>query len=88
MHTALLEYIFGLKPDYRACGSTRADPAWTDFSVLRHFRGASYQVNFRNPQGVEHGIKSISMDGNPIEGNLLPVFTDGKTHEVEVLMGN
>ena len=67
MHTALLEFIFGLKPDYRGLRiDPCVDPAWTDL-VLRRFRGASYQVNFRNPQGVEHGVKSISMDGSPIQ---------------------
>jgi cellobiose phosphorylase len=89
MHTALLEYIFGLKPEY---GGLRidpcVDPSWTDFSVLRHFRGASYRIHFSNPEGLERGVKSIHVDGSPIQGNLLPVVQDGKLHDVEVLMGN
>jgi cellobiose phosphorylase len=89
MHTALLEYIFGLKPEY---GGMRidpcVDPAWTNFSIERSFRGATYRIHFKNPDGVEHGIKHMTLDGNLIQGNLLPVLSDGQTHEVEVLMGS
>jgi len=88
MHTALTEYILGLKPDYDGLKiDPCVDPSWTDFSVQRQFRGASYRIHFRNPDGVERGVQSIMVDGKPIEGNLLPVFSDGKMHEVEVRMG-
>jgi cellobiose phosphorylase len=88
MHTALLEYIFGLKPEYAGLRiDPCVDPFWKDFSAVRHFRGAIHQIHFRNPEGVEHGIKEITVDGSPIQGNLLPVLSDGKTHAVEVLMG-
>jgi hypothetical protein len=29
----------------------------------------------------------ITVDGAPLAGNALPVFADGKTHEVDVLLG-
>jgi cellobiose phosphorylase len=88
MHTALLEYIFGLKPEYEGLRiDPCVDPAWTDFSVTRKFRGAIYQIDFRNPHAVEYGVKSMTMDGKPVQGNLLPVLSDGKTHAVEVVIG-
>jgi cellobiose phosphorylase len=88
MHTALLEYIYGLKPDYAGLRiDPCVDPSWTEFSALRHFRGAIYRIHFSNPDRVERGVKSILVDGKEIQGNLLPVFADGKTHVVEVLMG-
>ena len=33
------------------------------------------------------GVKSVTVDGKAIEGNVLPVFGDGKAHTVEVVMG-
>jgi cellobiose phosphorylase len=88
MHTALLEYIFGLKPEYDGLRiDPCVDPSWKEFSVVRQFRGTSYRIHFRNPQGLERGIKSVTLDGKSIQGNLLPVMSDGKTHAVEVLMG-
>ena len=89
MHTALLEYIYGVKPDYPGLRlDPCVDPTWTDFSVQRQFRGATYRIHFSNPEGVERGVQSINVDGKPIPGNLLPVFPDGKTHKVEVRMGS
>jgi cellobiose phosphorylase len=87
MHTALLEYIFGLKPDYDGLRiDPCVDPSWTDFSLMRQFRGATYRIHFKNPDGVECGVKSLQVDGKPILGNLLSVLSDGQTHEVNVLM--
>jgi len=89
MHTALLEYIFGLQPDYDGLRiDPCVDPAWMDFSVQRQFRGSIYQIHFHNPDGVERGVRSVMLDGQPMQGNLLPVHSDGKIHAVEVVMGN
>jgi len=44
-----------------------------------------------NSAGVEKGVKSVALDGKPLnataDGALLPVLGDGKTHEVTVVMG-
>jgi len=32
-------------------------------------------------------VVSVTVDGKAIEGNVLPVFADGKNHAVEVVMG-
>ncbi len=88
MHQALTETIFGLKPDYDGLLlDPCVDPAWTDFSITRTFRGANYRIHFDNKAGVERGVKSVSVDGKRIEGNKLPVFADGNTHTVEVVCG-
>jgi len=41
----------------------------------------------KNPNHVSKGVAKITVDGNEISGNILPVFNDGKTHKVEVIMG-
>jgi cellobiose phosphorylase len=33
------------------------------------------------------GVRSIVLDGEKTEGNMVPAFTDGQTHRVEVTMG-
>ena len=38
-------------------------------------------------QGVEKGIASITVDGTSISGNVIPVYPEGTTHAVEVVMG-
>ena len=36
---------------------------------------------------IEKGVKEIWVDGKLISGNLIPLFNDGKEHEVLALMG-
>ena len=60
---------------------------WDGFTISRQFRGATYDVTVKNPNHVCKGVVSVTVDGKAIEGNVLPVFSDGKNHEVEVVMG-
>jgi cellobiose phosphorylase len=32
-------------------------------------------------------VRSVKVDGSEMEGNIFPVFGDGETHRVEVIMG-
>jgi cellobiose phosphorylase len=54
--------------------------------VVRHFRGATYDIVVKNPSKASKGVKSLVVDGKPVEGNVAPVFTFGK-HKVEVVLG-
>jgi len=61
------------------------------FTVMRHFRGADYHITVDNSAGAEKGVKSITVDGKPLNGEalknaLLPVFGDNKVHKVVVIM--
>nr|MCR5011362.1 hypothetical protein [Lachnospiraceae bacterium] len=69
----------------------RIDPsipsAWDGLKATRQFRNATYDIKVTNPSHVCKGVKSVTVDGNAIDGNLIPAFSDGKTHSVEVVMG-
>jgi cellobiose phosphorylase len=56
-------------------------------TATRQFRGATYDIKVSNPDHINKGVKSVLVDGNAIEGNIIPAFGDGKTHSVEVVMG-
>ena len=81
-------YILGIKPDW---DGLKIDPCiphdWDGYQVSRRFRGALYQIDIQNPAHVCRGVKEVTVDGKKIEGNVLPVFGDGKTHAVEVVLG-
>ena len=81
-------YILGVKPDWQGL---RIDPCiphdWDGYQVSRRFRGATYDIAVKNPDHVCKGVKAVTVDGKAIEGNVLPVFEDGKTHEVVVTLG-
>ncbi|GAE89289.1 cellobiose phosphorylase [Acetivibrio straminisolvens JCM 21531] len=85
---AISQWILGVKPDY---DGLRIDPcipnAWDGYKVTRYFRGSTYEITVKNPNHVSKGVTKITVDGNEINGSVLPVFNDGKTHKVEVIMG-
>ena len=88
MHRALAQFIFGLQAEYDGLKlDPCVDPSWKRFSISRAFRGARYEIEFLNPDGAERGIASISIDGTPFDGCVLPAFPDGKTHRVTAVMG-
>ena len=53
--------------------------------MKRKFRDAEYRIRISNPKGVSKGILSMQVDGDSIEGNLIP-YAPG-SHEVTVVMG-
>ena len=81
-------YILGIKPDW---DGLKIDPCiphtWDGYQVSRRFRGAMYAIDIRNPGHVCRGVKRVTVDGQEIAGNVLPVFGDGKTHQVVVVLG-
>uniref|UniRef100_UPI0030847010 Cellobiose phosphorylase n=1 Tax=Acetivibrio thermocellus TaxID=1515 RepID=UPI0030847010 len=85
---AISQWILGVKPDYDGLKIDPSIPkAWDGYKVTRYFRGSTYEITVKNPNHVSKGVAKITVDGNEISGNILPVFNDGKTHKVEVIMG-
>ncbi|MEO7037401.1 MAG: glycosyl transferase, partial [Polyangiaceae bacterium] len=87
-YQAGIKHILGISPVYAGLEVNPCIPrAWDGFSVLRRFRGAEYAITVSNPEHVCKGVVHVIVDGSPIDGNVLPVFNDGKKHTVEVRLG-
>ncbi len=85
---AVSQWILGIQPDYAGLiVDPCIPPAWDGFTVQRAYRDAIYHIEFKNPAHVAKGIKTVTVDGKEIAGNILPVFSDGQEHTVEVIMG-
>ena len=84
----LYEGILGI---HRSYSGLRIEPcfpsAWAGAEVTRQFRGAGYHILYQNPQGLENGAASVTADGVPCPGGQLPVYADGKMHEIVVALG-
>ena len=65
--------VLGIRPEP---GGLRVDPciprAWPGFTARRVFRGKTVHVEVRNPAGVCRGLRSLTIDGAPVEGSLVP----------------
>lgn len=84
-----IDWICGVRPDY---GGLRVSPCvpphWREFGVIRPFRDAIYRITIHNPDGLEWGVRKITVDGKTSRaGSPIHDFRDGKVHEVEVVMG-
>jgi len=85
---AISQYILGIQADFEGLKIDPSIPAaWDGLKASRQFRGATYDITVSNPDHINKGVKSVTVDGAAIEGNILPAFGDGKTHTVEVVMG-
>ncbi|MDO5560682.1 MAG: glycosyl transferase [Oscillospiraceae bacterium] len=84
---AVSQYILGIIPDWNGLKIDPSIPsAWDGFTATRKYRGAEFEITVKNPEHICKGVKSVTVDGKAIEGNVLPAFTEG-THKVEVVMG-
>lgn len=85
---AISQYILGVQADF---DGLRVDPsipaAWDGFKATRQFRGDTYEIDIKNPSRVCKGVKSLTVDGKAVDGVIVPVIGDGKTHRVEVVLG-
>ncbi len=85
---AMTQWILGIRPEFDGLVVDPCIPSgWDGFEVQRKYRGSIYRIRVHNPQKVSKGVKSVVVDGEPIAGNTLPIFGDGKEHTVEVIMG-
>ncbi|WP_058302797.1 GH36-type glycosyl hydrolase domain-containing protein [Gorillibacterium timonense] len=85
---AITQAILGIKPDF---DGLKVDPcipkAWDGYTITRVFRGDTYRIKITNPNHVSKGVAKLTLDGQEITGQVIPVVGDGKTHEVEVVLG-
>jgi cellobiose phosphorylase len=81
---AITQWILGIRPEH---DGLRIDPclpsAWAGFEAERRFRGATYRIAVRKPAGRLGRVSAVTVDGSPIDGNLLPVAPDGAVVDVE-----
>ena len=82
------QYILGIRPDYDGLVVDPCIPASLNgFSAKRDFRGVTYHITVKNPNGAEKGVASMTVDGTPVEGNMIPFDDSKKEVQVEVVMG-
>ena len=84
---AISQFILGIKPSYKGIMMDPCIPAdWKGFHVSRIFRGATFEIEVKNT-GVMKGIKSITVNGKAVAGNIIPMQPKGSVNNVEVVMG-
>ena len=84
---AVTNFILGIQTGFDGLTINPCIPTeWPGFEVTREWRGATYNINVTNPDHVSKGIKSIMINGQTVDGAIVPQ-AEGSVNTVTVVMG-
>ncbi len=87
LYVTAMEWILGVRAEY---DGLRIDPhlpdGWTSAAVRRSFRGDLYEVRIDRPDGAARTVAAVTVDGQAVDGTLIPPAGDGQVHAVQVRM--
>jgi len=82
------QYILGIRPTLSGLAIDPCLPSSIKgFQCERIFRGVKYYISVEKPEGISKGVRSIIVDGQPIEGNVIPFEDNLSERNVSVVMG-
>lgn len=83
-----VEGICGMRPNADGLVVDPAIPSeWDGFKIEKSFRGTHLSINILNPNHVESGVKEITLNGERLDGNLIPACKLVKENKVNVVLG-
>lgn len=83
-----VEGILGMRPNADGLVIDPSVPSsWDHFEIEKNFRGSHLSIEFENPNGVESGIKSLTLNGKKLDGNFVPAdkLKDGMNKIIAVM---
>jgi cyclic beta-1,2-glucan synthetase len=90
MQRAGVESILGLRREgNRLCIDPCIPRNWEGFALSLRHGAARYEIRVENPDHVERGVVSATLDGVVFAGGspMLPLADDGAVHEVVIRLG-
>ncbi len=86
-YTAATKFMLGIRPGYDGLVIDPCIPAdWQEFQVTRKWRGATYNIIVKNPDGVMKGIRSALLNGHPVVPPI-PIQRFGSVNEIIITLG-
>ncbi|MEN8126985.1 MAG: GH116 family glycosyl hydrolase [Planctomycetota bacterium] len=86
-YTAATKWILGVRPGFDGLVIDPCVPkAWKEFSVVRKWRGTTFNIMVKNPNGVSKGVREMKLNGKALTGSV-PVQRKGTVNNIEILMG-
>ena len=82
------QHILGVAPTHKGLSINPCIPEnFGDFTLTRKYREGTYHITVKNPSHVQKGVASLIVDGQKVDGCVIP-YEPGKTeYQVEVIMG-
>ena len=86
-YTAVTKWILGIRPGFSGLTVDPCiPPEWDGFTVKRQWRGASYAITVENPDHASKGVRSITVNGQSVTGEV-PIQLPGTSNTVRVVLG-
>jgi N,N'-diacetylchitobiose phosphorylase len=86
-YTAVTKWILGIRPGFSGLTVDPCiPPAWDGFAVMRQWRGARYAITVENPNHVSKGVRSVTVNGKSVAGEV-PIQLPGTRNTVTVVLG-
>ncbi len=80
--------ILGVYPTHQGLSVDPCIPkGFGDFSITRKFREGTYHIQVKNPQNVEKGVVSMTVDGKAVDGHIIPYEKGKEEYNVVITMG-
>ena len=68
MDVVATQYILGIRPTLKGLLIDPSIPSeWDGYTVERIYRGHKLHINVKNPDHLCHGVKSVTINGDPID---------------------
>ncbi|MEE0998628.1 MAG: N,N'-diacetylchitobiose phosphorylase, partial [Treponemataceae bacterium] len=81
---SLTQYLLGIRPVYEGLMIDPCIPSnWDGFEAEREFRGCTVKIKVENPKHLCKGIKSLTINGKTVDGNV--ILADNLTKETTVI---
>lgn len=85
MYRAGLESILGLERAGAALFiAPRAPASWAEYRIFYRFGSAHYDITIHNPGGATRGAARVTIDGQAVRGEKIPLLDDARRHDVHV----
>ncbi len=82
------QHILGVYPTHKGLSIDPCVPkGFGDFELTRKFREGTYNIKVVNPDNVEKGVKSVTVDGKVLDGCVVPYEKGKAAYDVVVTMG-
>ena len=88
MYRLGMEAILGLRRVGKALQINPCIPKdWPGYELTYRYGETRYQIRVENSEGINRGVKQVTLDGEVLPEGEIPLLDDGRGHEVRVLMG-
>jgi cyclic beta-1,2-glucan synthetase len=88
MYRLGIEAILGLQ---RVGGTLVINPcipkAWPGYTIHYRYGQTVYEIQVENPDGVNRGVRHLTLDSSPVAGDAIPLVDDGASHHVVIVLG-